>query len=227
MNDYSRRRGGRRTVVARIIDPKAGVAGLLSAVVVSSLIFLGSNNLRHFDWVLLPYAAATVCSAVAIAYRYTIWLQRPPTKRYWQQGWRLLLRNKPLQNSGYLVRLLLDNFAAQRFIAQRGHLRWVMHLCLSWGGMLAFALTFPLVFGWMHFETPATDLHVYQLFILGVKVQEFSVDSLIAFLSFNAPPARLEPSQHVTRRRGPRATGPHRDIPLAAAARRGPPTPDP
>jgi NNP family nitrate/nitrite transporter-like MFS transporter len=186
MNDHGRRRGGRRTVVARRIDPKAGVAGLLSAVVVSSLIVLGSNNLRHFDWVLFPYAAATVCSAAAIAYRYTIWLQRPPTKRYWQQGWRLFLRNKPFQNGAYLVWLLLDNFAVQRFIARRDHLRWIMHLCLSWGGMLAFAITFPLVFGWMHFETPATDLHVYQLFILGVKVQEFSVDSLIAFLSFNA-----------------------------------------
>ena len=47
-------------------------------------------------------------------------------------------------------------------------------------------LRFRLVFGWLHFETPADDLHTYQVIFLGVKVQEFSVDSIAAFLSFNA-----------------------------------------
>ena len=29
-----------------------------------------------------------------------------------------------------------------------------MHQCLFWGCLLAAAITFPLVFGWVHFETP-------------------------------------------------------------------------
>jgi hypothetical protein len=80
----------------------------------------------------------------------------------------------------------VNNFAAQRFIAPRGRLRWVTHLCLSWGSMMAFAVTFPLVFGWIHFETPADDLSTYHVVFLGIKVQEFPVHSLIAFLTFNA-----------------------------------------
>jgi hypothetical protein len=168
------------------LDRRGLLVGGGVGIAVSLMIVAGSRNLRHFDLALLPYALASIFSAAAIAYRYTVWLQRPPTWRYWQQGWRLFWRNGLLRNTVQLAGLLFDNFATQRFIGQRSHLRWVMHLCLSWGGMLAFAITFPLVFGWIHFETPVADLYTYQVFVLGVKVQEFSVDSLIAFFSFNA-----------------------------------------
>ena len=168
------------------LDRRGLLVGGGVGIAVSLMIVAGSRNLRHFDLALLPYALASIFSAAAIAYRYAVWLQRPPTWRYWQQGWRLFWRNGLLRNTVQLAGLLFDNFATQRFIGQRSHLRWVMHLCLSWGGMLAFAITFPLVFGWIHFETPVADLHTYQVFVLGVKVQEFSVDSLIAFFSFNA-----------------------------------------
>jgi NNP family nitrate/nitrite transporter-like MFS transporter len=154
--------------------------------VVAGSIFFGSSHLRHFDWALFPYALATIFSAAAITYRCTLWLQRPPTKRYWQQGWRLFWQGGVIHNSIVLTRLLVDNFAAQRFIARRSRQRWLMHLCLSWGSLLAFAVTFPLVFGWVHFETSAADLHMYQLFVFGVKLQEFSVDSVQALLFFNA-----------------------------------------
>lgn len=176
----------RRLLQISPIDPWAGIVGGVTAVFVAGLIVVGSGNLRHFDWALLPYALATVFSAAAIAYRYAVWLQRPPTKLYWRQGWRLFWQGGVIRNMFSLGRLLFDNFVAQRFIARRSHLRWIMHFCLSWGSMLAFALTFPLVFGWMHFETAAVDLRTYQLFVFGLKVQEFSVDSLTALLSFNA-----------------------------------------
>lgn len=168
------------------LDRYGLLAGGGVGVVVGLLIVAGSGNLRHFDLALLPYALASIFSAAAVAYRYTVWLQRPPTWRYWQQGWRLFWQDGPLRNTVRLLGLLCDNFATQRFIGRRSHLRWIMHLCLSWGGMLAFAITFPLVFGWIHFETPAADPHTYQVFVLGVNVQEFSVDSLRAFLAFNA-----------------------------------------
>jgi len=168
------------------VDPTAGLVGGVAAVSVAGLIFLGSGYLRHFDWALLAYALAAIGSAAATAYRATLWLQRPPTRRYWRQGWRLFWRGGALRHSVSLSRSLLANFAAQRFVARRSRRRWLTHLCLSWGSTLAFALTFPLVFGWIHFATPAADLHTYQLFVLGVRVQEFSVDSLPALLLFNA-----------------------------------------
>jgi hypothetical protein len=162
------------------------MAGGSAGLIVTLLIVAGSRNLRYFDLTLLPYALVSVFSAAAVAYRYTVWLQRPPTWRYWQQGWRLFWQGGLLHNTAHLAGLLFDNFATQRFIGQRSHLRWVIHLCLSWGSMLAFAITFPLVFGWIHFAMPRDNLQAYQVFVLGVKVQEFSVDSLMAFLSFNA-----------------------------------------
>lgn len=162
------------------------LAALSTAALVISLIVVGSQGLQHFDWALLPYALATIFSGAGVAYRCTAWLQRAPTKRYWRQTWQSYRTGRTLPNTAYVGQFAADNFVAQRFIAHRGRLRWVTHLCLSWGTMMAFAVTFPLVFGWIHFETPADDLSTYHVVFLGMKVQEFPVHSLIAFLTFNA-----------------------------------------
>lgn len=164
----------------------APLAAIAAAALVTTLIVLGSQGLQHFDWALLPYALATIFSAAGVAYRCTVWCQRPPTKRYWRQSLRLWRVGRVLPNTAYVGQFAVNNFAAQRFIAQRGRLRWVAHLCLSWGSLMAFAITFPLVFGWIHFETPADDLSMYHVVFLGMKVQEFPVHSIIAFLTFNA-----------------------------------------
>ena len=159
--------------------------GIAAGGIVALMIFLGSQGLRHFDWALLPYAMASIFSAGAIAYRYTVWLKRPPTWRYWVQGWRLFVR-RPVAHTLCLVRAFSDDFAAQRFIGRRSRVRWVMHACLSWGSLLAFGITFPLVFGWIHFETPPHDPTVYRMLVLGLAVTEFPVESLHAALVFNA-----------------------------------------
>ena len=62
----------------------------------------------------------------------------------------------------------------------------IMHLCLSGGCSLAFAVAFPLVFGWVHFVTPSNDAEIYKVVALGVEVDSFSVHSVKAALLFNA-----------------------------------------
>ena len=52
-----------------------------------------------------------------------------------------------------LASLFVVNIVAQRFIEKRSPLRWAAHWCIFWGCMLAAAVTFPLSFGWIHFET--------------------------------------------------------------------------
>ncbi|MCE3236024.1 MAG: narT [Vampirovibrio sp.] len=52
-------------------------------------IVVGSRNLEHFDAALVGYTFATVAAAFGIAYRYSMWLQRPPTNVYWHRGWQL------------------------------------------------------------------------------------------------------------------------------------------
>lgn len=159
--------------------------GCGAGATVGLMIVVGSQGLRHFDLALLPYAMASIFSAGAIAYRYAVWLTRPPTWRYWVQGWRLFGRH-PLQHAVRLCGAFGDNFAAQRFIVRRSRTRWLMHAGLSWGSLLAFGITFPLVFGWIHFETPPGDATMYRMVVLGLGVSEFPVDSVRAALVFNA-----------------------------------------
>lgn len=168
------------------LDRTATTAALVAGGFVTLFIIIGSQGLRHFDWMLLHYALATVFAIAASTYRTVLWIRRPPTLRYWRQNWRLFRTGSLLQNGLQLGQLLFNNVGTQKFIRQRSRYRWLMHMCLSWGGMMAFAITFPLVFGWVHFETPADDLNRYHVVFLGVHVQEFSVHSLIAFLTFNA-----------------------------------------
>ena len=47
---------------------------------------------------------------------------------------------------------------ANRFILRRDRLRGLTHLLIMWGCMLAVAITFPLVFGWLHFQPVPGDL---------------------------------------------------------------------
>ena len=168
------------------LERTAFSAAMVAGGVVTLFIVIGSQGLRHFDWMLLHYALATVFAVAASTYRIVLWLRRPPTQRYWKQNWRLFRTGSIVQNSLQLGQLLFNNVGTQKFIAQRSRYRWLMHMCLSWGGMMAFAITFPLVFGWVHFEMSPDDLEKYHVVFLGVHVQEFSVHSLIAFLTFNA-----------------------------------------
>ena len=164
-------------------DRTAFRVGCLAAVIVMLLIYAGSRELKYFDWALTTYAVGSIFAAFAVVYRYAVWAQRPPTMMYLKRGWKMFIR--PRRNAPSLGKRLLDDFVLQKFITERSKERWIMHACLSWGAMLAFALTFPLVFGWIHFETLAHNAEIYRVFVLGVPVEEFSVHGLRGFLHFN------------------------------------------
>jgi hypothetical protein len=165
------------------LDRKGLLGGFAALFLTCLIIFAGSQRLKHFDVALAPYASGIIFAAFAVAYRYVVWIQRPPTMRYWVQGWSLFLRS-PFANLVYLARALIDAFVTQRFIGKRSPARWIMHFCLSWGVMIAFAITFPLVFGWMHFET-ITEEPIYRLFVFGYAAVDFAVDSSFGFVLFN------------------------------------------
>jgi hypothetical protein len=158
--------------------------------VVIVFIIAGSRNLQDFDWALTTYAVGSVFAVFAVVYRYAVWAQRPPTRMYLRRGLQAFFARKRRwsstpKNAGTLLRLLLDNFLLQRFITRRSRERWVMHACLSWGSMLAFAVTFPLVFGWVHFESTPDNAEIYRVLVMGFPVEQFPVHSLVGFLHFN------------------------------------------
>lgn len=56
----------------------AVLTGALVTALLAALIVLG-RRLSHFDAALVGYTFASLFAAFGIAYRYAIWLQRPPT----------------------------------------------------------------------------------------------------------------------------------------------------
>jgi nitrate reductase gamma subunit len=60
-----------------------------------------------------------------------------------------------------------------------------MHQCLFWGCMLAVAITFPLVFGWIHFRTLAGDQSIYVTYLFGFPMGSFRLHTATAWLLFH------------------------------------------
>jgi hypothetical protein len=150
---------------------------------VIAAIYGGSGQLSRFDTPLAAYAAATVFAAFAMAYRYSMWVQRPPTWRYFKATWKLFLRPRSLaRNLIKLVGLLFNNIVAQKFIAKRGKGRWIAHLCLAWGCLMAFAITIPLSWGWVQF---GADQGNYVVEVMGQRQFAFPPHSTLGFLIFN------------------------------------------
>jgi nitrate reductase gamma subunit len=104
---------------------------------------------------------------------------------YWDRGWELYRKRGILRGIGRVITLTATHLAAQRFIAHRSRLRWWMHQCLFWGCLLAVAITFPLVFGWIHFGTLPGDQLTYVTYLFGFPVGSFHLHTLVAELLFH------------------------------------------
>jgi hypothetical protein len=158
-----------------------GVTGLLAVLIV-----LGSRRLAHFDAALVGYTFATLFAAFGITYRYSMWVQRPPTWRYWVRGWQLFLTPQYLgRNLLQLFRRLGVMFALNAFIWRRSFQRGAAHWLLMWGSFIAAAITFPLTFGWIHFQTVPGDLERYQAVLFGFPTFAFPIHSWIGFFIFH------------------------------------------
>ncbi len=160
--------------------------GVLFTGALGVLIVVGSRNLAHFDAALVGYTFASLFAVFGLTYRYAMWLQRPPTALYWRRGWQVFfMRRHRLENAVTWVRRVVSDFALNRFILRRGRSRWVAHFLLMWGCLMAAAITFPLVFGWLHFETLPGDMETYRVFVFGFPSVEIGVGTLPAFLMFH------------------------------------------
>jgi len=160
--------------------------GIFWSGLLAVAIFLGSRNLRHIDAALVGYTFACLFAAFAIAYRYSIWLYRPPTRMYWKRGWEAFLKPGHLwANLKHLAGRFTRLFVLNLHILRRSRSRGFAHLLIMWGCVLAAAITFPLVFGWVHFETVPGDLSRYRTFGFGFALFDFAHESLIGHLIFH------------------------------------------
>ncbi len=160
--------------------------GLLATGILGGLILVGSRRLSHLDAALVAYTFATLFATFGIAYRYAMWLQRPPTAMLWRRGWQVFLRPRALlRNLALLGHRLLVVFALNRFIWRRHVARGAAHWLIMAGTVLAVLITFPLVFGWIHFEAAAGEHGRYVTYVFGFPTLAFHVDSLLAGLVFH------------------------------------------
>lgn len=161
----------------------AFIATLVAGCLVAAIV-VGSRKLQNFDPALVIYTFATIFATWGVTYHYYVWLQKPPTKRYWQRGWQLFFQELP-RASLKLSKVSLTHLMAQTFIARRSKMRWLTHMFLSWGCTLAAAVTFPLVFGWIHFGTLPDDATQYVPHLFGFPTIAFSVHSLFGWIMFH------------------------------------------
>lgn len=164
----------------------AFMSGLLATLVTAGLIVLGSRNLAHFDAALVAYTFATLFAVFGIVYRYTMWLQRPPTWLYFKRGWQSFLKPESIaRNLAIWVHRLIAGFALNAFIWRRDKARGAAHWLIMWGCLIAVAITFPLVFGWIHFETPPNDFEHYRIFVFGLPTITIAAEGWLAMFIFH------------------------------------------
>ena len=154
--------------------------GIAAAAILTALIALGSRGFHWFDAALIGYAVATIFATAAVTYKYSFWLARPPTGRYWRRSWRLFFSYENFRHYTLLIPKAIADLFAQQFIRRRGWYRWITHQCIFWGVLLSCAITFPLTFGWLRFTQTPTGL--YQIWFFGFQLFAFPVDTLFAFV---------------------------------------------
>src|SRR5215469_15101107 len=106
--------------------------GIVAAALLTGLIALGSRGFHWFDATLIGYAVATIFATAAVTYKYTFWLARPPTWRYWRRSSQLFLSYENFRHYTTLIpKAILDLFS-QQFIRKRGLYRWLTHQFIFW-----------------------------------------------------------------------------------------------
>jgi nitrate reductase gamma subunit len=166
---------------------RRGVAwGLVAVALAVVLVIVGSGGLEWFDAALVGYLFGTLFAIFGVTYRYAVWLRRPPTALLRQRGWQAL-RQRDLRagNARMIPGLLGANILAQTFIRRRSSARWIAHQLVFWGCVLAALVTFPLVFGWLHFESVGQHAREYQAFVTNWGTITFDSRSVFGWITFH------------------------------------------
>ncbi|WP_318503683.1 MFS transporter [Bacillus sp. T3] len=168
------------TISEGVFSSKAIKNAIIVLLLLFISIYIGSEGFGHIDMALYGYLWASVLSILMLTIRITAWTLRPPTQRLWQQGRKMFSSKKGWK---FMFGTLGKNIGAQKFITKRSLYRWAQHMFISWGVLLSFAITFSLVFSWLHFEL--VNPRTYEVVVFGIPTFRMPVDSTIAFLIYH------------------------------------------
>jgi NNP family nitrate/nitrite transporter-like MFS transporter len=164
---------------------RAGAWASMATGLLAAAIVVGSRNLQNFDPALVIYTFAVVFATWGIVYHYAVWLNKPPTRRFFVRTFELIRAEGVLASAVIVMRALGTHIFGQVFIARRSATRWAMHQLLFWGCLTAVAITFPLVFGWIHFESAPDDQMTYIPHLFGFPVGSFRIRTLLSWVLFH------------------------------------------
>lgn len=164
---------------------RAGALATMITALLAASIVVGSRNLENFDPALVLYTFAVVFATWGIVYHYAVWLHKPPTRRFFERTFELLRREGPLRWVAIVTRTLATHILGQGFIRRRSLLRWGMHQMLFWGCLLAVAITFPLVFGWIYFRSAPGDQMTYVTYLFGFPTGSFPIRTVESWFLFH------------------------------------------
>ena len=134
-----------RSFSAMGLRTRSILAGILAAAILTLLIALGSRGFHWFDAALIGYAVASIFAIAAVTYKYSFWLARPPTGRYWRRSWQLFFSYENFRRYSLLIPKAIGDLFAQQFIRKRGLYRiWV--------------------FGFPFFTVPVASFFAFMLF---------------------------------------------------------------
>lgn len=179
-----RETGQRSTSVSSGLRWRSILYGIIAAAILVLLIGIGSRGFHWFDAALIGYAVATVFAVAAVTYKYTFWLFRPPTNRYWRRSWQLFFSVDNFRRYTALIPAAILDLFSQQFIRRRGLYRWITHQCIFWGVILSCMITFPLTFGWLRFTQTTTG--DYRVWFFGFPLIAFPIDTILAFVIIHA-----------------------------------------
>jgi hypothetical protein len=160
------------------------VWGLVGVAIVIAITFIGSDGLVWFDAALIGYLFGIIFMVFGVAYRYIVWIRRPPTAMLHRRG-REAFTRRTGRNLAALPGLVTSHLLAQGFIRRRSRARWLAHQLVFWGCILAALITFPLTLGLLHFESVGQDGDRYQVYLSRVGTLKFDADSILGWLLYH------------------------------------------
>ena len=126
------------------------------------------------------------CSPLAaIVYRYTLWITRPPTWRYFRAGWVNFLSWRNFRRYTLLIpRAWWTDIFAQTFILKRGFKRWLTTWRSSgaWCSPARSRSRSPSAGS----ASPTSDPADYQFWFFGVPMFTFPIEAAIGLALFHA-----------------------------------------
>jgi len=171
-------------VHATALDRRGVAWGVVGVAVVIAITFIGSDRLVWFDAALIGYLFGILFMVFGVAYRYTVWIKRPPTAMLLRRG-RESFGQRSGRNLAALPGLVISHLLAQGFIRRRSKARWAAHQMVFWGCILAALITFPLTLGLLHFESVGQQGDRYQVHMSRVPTIQFDAESLVGWFMYH------------------------------------------